>query len=362
MNEEKLDMICDRVRYAISVGDVLDEEMNAHVFECEECRTFLEQSEIMTLELKNLGFDTFEKNGKTVADSVMEEVRRQEVFTKGSPVKTNKGIFRHMGLIAACAVIMVMALPLLNRITDVNKGSDEAIVEDANYSLSYDNKADSGVSAEVPAVNEEEYIEYSEEAVDYEESAGVLCDTNASENASAGAALYSDNDISEGSEGTDNRVMMFMAQSASVEQRAKEEDAVEDFVETETAVSDEVNDAVTDSSVNVLYSYKSSPLVEYENGKGQYEDMNDSVIDGMCVPAPLASSESIETAALQGAVIHCGSVSEIVEESLCITYSDDGNAAYAVYELKNGESITVYLNFEENVWNASKVCNGNITE
>ncbi len=364
MNNEKHDVICDRVRYAISVGDVLDDEMKAHVLECAECRTFLEQSEIMASELKKLGFDTFEKNGKTVADSVMEEVRRQEIFTKGSPVKANKGVFRHIGLIAACAVIMVMALPLLNRVTNVNKGSDEAIVEDANYGRNYKNEAASGGSFnDDAAVSEEAYIEYSEEAADYEDSTGVLCDTQASEKANAGAAFYSDN--SDASEDSGNKTMMFMAPPASVEQRSKEETVAEDAVEAETVETETVKNEVADGSETVLYSYKGSMYsaeVENDSQEQRYEAVYDSVVDGICEPAPLASSESVEEAALLGAVIHCGSVSKIVEESLYITYSDDGRSAYAVYELISGESITVYLNLYENVWNATKVCNGDITE
>ncbi|MBQ8758626.1 MAG: hypothetical protein IJZ20_02940, partial [Clostridia bacterium] len=100
---------CEKVQYTVSVGDELTEEMKAHIEPCEECRTFLEQTELVQAELAKMSFESFTKDGKSVADSVMEEIGRQKMFAGGGNTKKTSGVFRHMGLIAACAVIFVMA-------------------------------------------------------------------------------------------------------------------------------------------------------------------------------------------------------------------------------------------------------------
>lgn len=129
----EFDSLCDKVRFAVSVGDELTEEMNKHLESCEECRTFLEQTKKMTEMLSTMGVDTFVKDGKTVADCVMEEVKRQAVFTGRKPAKKEVKVFKHFGLVAACVVITVMALPLLkNEVLGSTKDSaKEYITEDA---------------------------------------------------------------------------------------------------------------------------------------------------------------------------------------------------------------------------------------
>ena len=105
--------LCDRVRFAITVGDELEENMNTHLNECSECRTFLEQFEKTNSDLSSIVKNDFSRNGKTVADFVIDEINKQSAFVGERSYR--KGLlFRHAGLIAACLVLMVMAFPVFN--------------------------------------------------------------------------------------------------------------------------------------------------------------------------------------------------------------------------------------------------------
>ncbi len=109
---DNLNNICEETRFAISVSDELTDKQEKHLCECAECRTFKEQSEKLSEHLKSFGV-AFDNKELGVADSVMKEINAQRIFTAGSPLKTRR-IFRHAGLVAACLIVTVMALPFIN--------------------------------------------------------------------------------------------------------------------------------------------------------------------------------------------------------------------------------------------------------
>lgn len=123
--EKELDTMCDKVRYAVAFEEELTDEMREHIENCEECRAYFEQTEKMASELSAMNVDSLTKNGMSVADSVMSEIKKQAIFTAGKPVKT-RAFVRHAGLIAACLVLVVMAIPAI-------KGMYGAKSEDAAY-------------------------------------------------------------------------------------------------------------------------------------------------------------------------------------------------------------------------------------
>lgn len=127
--EKELNTLCDKVRYAVSFEEELTEEMREHIKNCDECRAYFEQTEKMAAELSAMNVASLTKNGMSVADSVMSEIKKQAVFTMGKPVK-KAAFIRHAGLIAACLVLVVMAIPVI-------KGMYGAKSEDAAYEYEY---------------------------------------------------------------------------------------------------------------------------------------------------------------------------------------------------------------------------------
>ncbi len=119
--------LCESVMFAIQFDEELTDEMKSHIDSCEECRTFRKQYEIMSGDLKELSVPLLEKDGVTVADSVMDEVEKRQIFAAGP--KSGKFISRHFGLIAACIIVAVMAMPVLSRLMSA-KNDSAAITSD----------------------------------------------------------------------------------------------------------------------------------------------------------------------------------------------------------------------------------------
>ena len=71
--------------------------------------------------------------------------------------------------------------------------------------------------------------------------------------------------------------------------------------------------------------------------------------------------ENIEDAAYYGAESYLDSGSQIVSQSVSISYTDSGSA-YAVFETTDGFKLTVYLKKQNELWSVIEVCEGDITE
>lgn len=132
-NIESLKNICEETRFALTVSDDLTDEQVKHLCECTECRTFKEQNDELSTHFSVLRADF---DGKTlgVADSVMKEINAQKFFTLGTPIKT-RHFFRHAGLVAACLIVTVMAIPLMN---GAFKGANSADSAAENESIMQD--------------------------------------------------------------------------------------------------------------------------------------------------------------------------------------------------------------------------------
>ena len=114
-DNERIDEICHLTRVAISETeneDDLQPEILRHLEECEKCRSFREQNKKMLDALSQLSPGFLSKNGIGLADSVMEEVRKRKAFAPSSS-SLNRRMFRHVGLAAACIVLLVASAPIL---------------------------------------------------------------------------------------------------------------------------------------------------------------------------------------------------------------------------------------------------------
>ena len=300
---DEIVFVCDRVRFAKLFGEEFDEQMKKHLSECVECRTFFEQNALMEKELGALGVDTFTKNGMTVADSVMEEVKRQEMFTKGKPAKVSNGVFRHFGLVAACIVLAVMVLPVMDNVFGTKKQDAEFAREMA--------ADDAGVA---PA---DAY--------------------RAGESGSFESYSYALNGIAEA-----ESEEMFLDEAGCADDNIENSNMYSAGSAGEALMFKTMPKPDADCADNEAYQAEMFLFDAYENGE--------SFVSG-----------ELEKTAFMGALSYLGNGTKPIRDSVAITFAGD-NLAYAVFETDNGDKITVCLEKLENLWVVNHVCDGDITE
>ena len=143
-DNERIDEICHLTRVAISETeneDDLQPEILRHLEECEKCRSFREQNQKMLDALSQLSPGFLSKNGIGLADSVMEEVRKRKAFAPSSS-SLNRRMFRHVGLAAACIVLLVASSPILLRMLEpFEKNSSDNRLNFSGSPMSYNDSA-----------------------------------------------------------------------------------------------------------------------------------------------------------------------------------------------------------------------------
>mgnify|MGYP007077072524 CR=1 FL=1 len=139
-DNERIDEICHLTRVAISETeneDDLQPEILRHLEECEKCRSFREQNKKMLDALSQLSPGFLSKNGIGLADSVMEEVRKRKAFAPSSS-SLNRRMFRHVGLAAACIVLLVASAPILLKMLEpFEKTSPSDAMNSSSAPMSY---------------------------------------------------------------------------------------------------------------------------------------------------------------------------------------------------------------------------------
>ena len=139
-DNERIDEICHLTRVAISETeneDDLQPEILRHLDECEKCRSFREQNKKMLDALSQLSPGFLSKNGIGLADSVMEEVRKRKAFAPSSS-SLNRRMFRHVGLAAACIVLLVASAPILLKMLEpFEKTSPSDAMNSSSAPMSY---------------------------------------------------------------------------------------------------------------------------------------------------------------------------------------------------------------------------------
>ena len=112
--------LCKAARERVLTDEPLDDGLSAHLETCVACRAFLKDVAVMRRDLAFLAPAPLTKNGETVAAAVMREIDAQKAFT----ARRLPRYARHLGLVAALAVITFAALPLLRM--RVTKNADQA--------------------------------------------------------------------------------------------------------------------------------------------------------------------------------------------------------------------------------------------
>lgn len=177
-DNERIDEICHLTRVAISETeneDDLQPEILRHLEECEKCRSFREQNKKMLDALSQLSPGFLSKNGIGLADSVMEEVRKRKAFAPSSS-SLNRRMFRHVGLAAACIVLLVASAPILLKMLEpFEKTSPSDAMNSSSAPMSYNDSTmtEDGVDFNYSDVEESEVVDGAAGS-----SSGELFDSN----------------------------------------------------------------------------------------------------------------------------------------------------------------------------------------
>ena len=123
--------LCESTRLALADEKELTDTQKAHLKECDFCRCFQNETEILKHDLASLDVAPLAKNGVGLADSVMEEIGKQAIFGRTPAASSARPrFFRHAGLTAACLVVFVLAAPTAFNLMHTKNAEDTALINE----------------------------------------------------------------------------------------------------------------------------------------------------------------------------------------------------------------------------------------
>lgn len=119
--------LCESTRLALADEKELTDAQKAHLKECDFCRCFQNETEILKHDLASLDVAPLAKNGVGLADSVMEEIGKQAIFGRTPAASSARPrFFRHAGL----AVVFVLAAPTAFNLMHTKNAEDTALINE----------------------------------------------------------------------------------------------------------------------------------------------------------------------------------------------------------------------------------------
>lgn len=352
-DNERIDEICHLTRVAISETeneDDLQPEILRHLEECEKCRSFREQNKKMLDALSQLSPGFLSKNGIGLADSVMEEVRKRKTFAPSSS-SLNRRMFRHVGLAAACIVLLVASAPILLKMLEpFEKTSPSDAMNSSSAPMSYNDSTmtDDSVDFNYSDVEESEIVDGAAGS-----SSGELFDSsNAFNNDSyTGEVPSVSEDLASSAENTEQE------QSESVDKKL---DVNTQQSDANTNNGTKVNASVGSAETNdkVLHYFSS----ESEIQKNSYTSSNNSNDDALQnkdsestdFVAPPASNNLISGSSLSNSYVLQSGQQSSSPASVALAFVKDYFAKnYTVYEddytVENISTTRILVRFKTNV-------------
>ena len=120
--------LCESTRLALADEKELTDAQKTHLKECDFCRSFQNETEILKHDLASLDVAPLAKNGVGLADSVMEEIGKQAIFGRTPAASSARPrFFRHAGLAAACLVVFVLAAPTAFNLMHTKNAEDAVL-------------------------------------------------------------------------------------------------------------------------------------------------------------------------------------------------------------------------------------------
>lgn len=352
-DNERIDEICHLTRVAISETeneDDLQPEILRHLEECEKCRSFREQNQKMLDALSQLSPGFLSKNGIGLADSVMEEVRKRKAFAPSSS-SLNRRMFRHVGLAAACIVLLVASSPILLRMLEpFEKNSSDNRLNFSGSPMSYNDSAmtEDSVDFNYSDVEESETVDGAAGS-----SSGELFDSsNAFNNDSyTGEVPSVSDDLVSSAENTEQE------QSKSVDKKL---DVNTQQSDANTNNGTKVNASVGSAETNdkVLHYFSSESEIQ-KNSYTSSNNSNDVALqnkdsESTDFVAPPASNNLISGSSLSNSYILKSGQQSSSPASVALAFVKDYFAKnYTVYEddyaIENISTTRVLVRFKTNV-------------
>ena len=352
-DNERIDEICHLTRVAISETeneDDLQPEILRHLDECEKCRSFREQNQKMLDALSQLSPGFLSKNGIGLADSVMEEVRKRKAFAPSSS-SLNRRMFRHVGLAAACIVLLVASAPILLRMLEpFEKNSSDNRLNFSGSPMSYNDSAmtEDSVDFNYSDVEESETVDGAAGI-----SSGELFDSsNAFNNDSyTGEVPSVSEDFASSAENTEQE------QSESVDKKL---DVNTQQSDANTDNGTKVNASVGSAETNdkVLHYFSSESEIQ-KNSYTSSNNSNDVALqnkdsESTDFVAPPASNNLISGSSLSSSYILQSGQQSSSPASVALAFVKDYFAKnYTVYEddyaIENISTTRVLVRFKTNV-------------
>lgn len=352
-DNERIDEICHLTRVAISETeneDDLQPEILRHLDECEKCRSFREQNKKMLDALSQLSPGFLSKNGIGLADSVMEEVRKRKAFAPSSS-SLNRRMFRHVGLAAACIVLLVASAPILLKMLEpFEKTSPSDAMNSSSAPMSYNDSTmtDDSVDFNYSDVEESEVVDGAAGS-----SFGELFDSsNAFNNDSyTGEVPSVSEDLTSSAENTEQE------QSESVDKKL---DVNTQQSDANTNNGTKVNASVGSAETNdkVLHYFSSESEIQ-KNSYTSSNNSNDVALqnkdsESTDFVAPPASNNLISGSSLSNSYILKSGQQSSSPASVALAFVKDYFAKnYTVYEddyaIENISTTRVLVRFKTNV-------------
>lgn len=352
-DNERIDEICHLTRVAISETeneDDLQPEILRHLEECEKCRSFREQNKKMLDALSQLSPGFLSKNGIGLADSVMEEVRKRKAFAPSSS-SLNRRMFRHVGLAAACIVLLVASAPILLRMLEpFEKNSSDNRLNFSGSPMSYNDSAmtEDSVDLNYSDVEESETVDGAAGS-----SSGELFDSSNTFNNDSytGEVPSVSEDLVSSAENTEQE------QSKSVDKKL---DVNTQQSDADTNNGTKVNASVGSAETNdkVLHYFSSESEIQ-KNSYTSSNNSNDVALqnkDSVSTDfvAPPASNNLISGSSLSNSYILQSGQQSSSPASVALAFVKDYFAKnYTVYEddyaIENISTTRVLVRFKTNV-------------
>ena len=352
-DNERIDEICHLTRVAISETeneDDLQPEILRHLEECEKCRSFREQNKKMLDALSQLSPGFLSKNGIGLADSVMEEVRKRKAFAPSSS-SLNRRMFRHVGLAAACIVLLVASAPILLKMLEpFEKPSPSDAMNSSSAPMSYNDSAmtEDSVDFNYSDVEESETVDGAAGS-----SSGELFDSSNAfnEDSYTGEVPSVSEDLASSAENTEQE------QSESVDKKL---DVNTQQSDADTNNGTKVNASVGSAETNdkVLHFFSSESEIQ-KNSYTSSNYSNDVALqnkdsESTDFVAPPASNNLISGSSLSNSYILKSGQQSSSPASVALAFVKDYFAKnYTVYEddyaIENISTTRVLVRFKTNV-------------
>lgn len=259
--------LCESTRLALADEKELTDAQKAHLKECDFCRSFQNETEILKHDLASLDVAPLAQNGVGLADSVMEEIGKQAIFGRTPAASSARPrFFRHAGLAAACLVVFVLAAPTAFNLMHTKNAENTALINETAPQSNAFFLAGSAVSDPSESTDEES-------AQNSKNESCVSADDSDQSTDSASDVLYSADALPFDSADalTENKTITFFDDHDSTS--SQKNTALSDTVTGESsgnAENEEIlnGDSTTENNLDVSFSLRSNSANGAEQSSG----------------------------------------------------------------------------------------------